>query len=69
MASRKSYLVIIVPIHMKIWPQVNIGQVGVGLKIAQIHLSGPQRVIILQQLYMLNIGFQCTQIATNHPLI
>ena len=30
---------------MKSWPKVKLGQVGVGLNIAQNHFSSPQEVI------------------------
>ena len=42
LASRKSYLVIILhPIHIKRWPKVKSGQVGVGSNIAQNRLFSP----------------------------
>ena len=41
LAHRKSYLVIICPIHMKSWPKVKLGQVQVGSNIAQNHSSSP----------------------------
>ena len=45
LATRESYLVIICPIHMKSWPQVKSGQVGIGSNIAQNHSSSLQKVI------------------------
>ena len=50
------------PIHMKSWPKVKLGQVGVGSNIAQDHSSRKSDLTIIgpnshESYYLLQFGF------------